>query len=128
MRSIILMTLLAACGGTSTQHKHHDHQGHAGPVGHRFEDADRWARVFDDPERDAWQRPAEVVALSAITPGMTVADVGAGTGYFAAHLSRAVGDGGRVLALDVEPDMVRYLEERARREQLANVEARRVEA
>jgi ubiquinone/menaquinone biosynthesis C-methylase UbiE len=56
-----------------------------------------------------------------IQPGMTVADLGAGTGYFEPWLSRAVGSTGTVLALDVEPDMVRYLNERAVREQLANV-------
>jgi SAM-dependent methyltransferase len=55
---------------------------------------------------------------------MTVADVGAGTGYFLPHLSRAVGPGGHVLALDIEPDMVRFMKERAQREGLANVEPR----
>jgi SAM-dependent methyltransferase len=52
---------------------------------------------------------------------MTVADIGAGTGYFEPYLSRAVGEGGTVLAVDIEPDMVRYLRERARREHLSNV-------
>jgi ubiquinone/menaquinone biosynthesis C-methylase UbiE len=61
-----------------------------------------------------------------IAPGMTVADLGAGTGYFLAHLSRAVGPTGAVLALDVEPDMVRYMTERAAKEGLANVRAQRV--
>lgn len=53
---------------------------------------------------------------------MTVADVGAGTGYFAVRLARAVPQG-QVIATDIEPDMVRYLEERARREQLSNLRA-----
>ena len=52
---------------------------------------------------------------------MTVADLGAGTGYFEPLLSRGVGATGTVLALDLEPDMVRYLGERAAREHLANV-------
>jgi SAM-dependent methyltransferase len=55
---------------------------------------------------------------------MRVADLGAGTGYFLPHLSRAVGPKGKVLGLDIEPDMVRYMNERAAREGLANVEAR----
>ena len=88
---------------------------------HRFERAEDWAEQFDDPARAAWQRPQAVVAAMEIAPGMTVADVGAGTGYFEPHLSRAVGAEGQVLALDIEPDMVRYLSERAQREQLANV-------
>jgi ubiquinone/menaquinone biosynthesis C-methylase UbiE len=93
---------------------------------HRFEKADEWAPVFDDPGRDAWQRPAEVVKLAEIAPGMTVADLGAGTGYFVPHLSRAVGATGRVLALDVEADMVRYLGERIAREKLENAVAQQV--
>ena len=60
----------------------------------------------------------------AIDAGMVVADIGAGTGYFLPHLSSACGAQGRVLAVDIEPDMVRYLKERAAREQLANVEPR----
>lgn len=93
---------------------------------HRFADAEHWSREFDDPSRDAWQQPDRVVAAMQLQPGMTVADVGAGTGYFEPHLSRAVGDTGHVLALDVEPDMVRHLTERAASEKLANVVARQV--
>ncbi len=93
---------------------------------HRFEHAEQWVRQFDDPSRDSWQKPDLVVAAMQIASGMTVADIGAGTGYFEPHLSRAVGPSGKVLALDIEPDMVRYLKERAARERLANVEARQV--
>jgi cyclopropane fatty-acyl-phospholipid synthase-like methyltransferase len=93
---------------------------------HRFEHAEQWAPEFDDPSRDSWQKPELVVAAMKIAPGMTVADIGAGTGYFEPHLSRAVGPNGSVLALDVEPDMVRYLGARAAREQLRNVAVRRV--
>ena len=89
---------------------------------HRFEDAEQWAKVFDDPARDAWQQPDRVIEALALTPAMVVADVGAGTGYFAVRLARAV-PAGQVIATDVEPDMVRYLTERARREGLANLRA-----
>lgn len=99
---------------------------HAGPAQHRFEDADRWAKVFDDPARDVWQRPQLVVDLMRIEKGMTVADLGAGTGYFLPHLSRAVGGAGRVLALDVESDMVRHMRARVTRDQLLNVEVHAV--
>lgn len=90
---------------------------------HRFERADQWEATLDDPARDAWQRPADVVDAMKIEPGMTVADVGAGTGYFEPWLSRAVGPTGTVLAIDIEPDMVRHLEQRAARQQLGNVRA-----
>jgi len=89
---------------------------------HRFEHADEWAKEFDDPSRDAWQHPDDVLAALALRPGMVIADVGAGTGYFTVRLARAVPDG-EVIATDIEPDMVRYLGERARRERLGNVRA-----
>lgn len=98
------------------------HGGH-GELPHRFERAADWVAVFDDPSRDEWQRPRDVVAALGVREGMTVADVGAGTGYFEPWLSRAVGASGAVVAVDVEPDMVRHLTERARREQLPNVRA-----
>ncbi len=90
----------------------------------RFEDAARWAAVFDDPERNAWQKPDQVVALMSIGSGETVADVGAGTGYFIPHLSRAVGPNGRVLGIDIEPSMVDYMTDRFRKEQIDNAVAR----
>jgi ubiquinone/menaquinone biosynthesis C-methylase UbiE len=57
---------------------------------------------------------------------MHVADLGAGTGYFLPHLSRAVGKDGRVLGLDVEPGMVEYMERRITSEQMRNTRAQRV--
>jgi len=93
---------------------HHPH----GP----FSDADRSAQHLDDPSRDEWQRPDEVVSALGLTPSMTVADLGAGTGYFATRLARALPQG-QVLATDVEPDMVRHLAERAKRERLPNLRA-----
>ncbi|WP_437616936.1 class I SAM-dependent methyltransferase [Sorangium sp. So ce834] len=112
---------------------HGHHAGHGpghghgpGPLVHRFERAEDWVPAFEGPERDAWQKPAEVVAAMRIAPGMRVADLGAGTGYFLPHLSRAVGPAGAVIGLDIEQDMVRYMTERAARERLANVTARQV--
>ena len=61
-----------------------------------------------------------------IEPGMKVVDLGAGTGYFLSYLSKAAGKKGRVLALDPEPDMVRFMAQRAKREKMANVEPRRI--
>ena len=89
---------------------------------HAFEDADKWSEVFDDPKRDAWQKPHEVIQALALRPDATVADIGAGTGYFSVRLARMLPKG-RVYAVDLEPDMVRHLEARAKREQLANMVA-----
>jgi len=99
----------------------HPHAAHA--MHKRFEDAQEWSRVFDDPARDDWQKPDLVVANLKLKPGALVADIGAGTGYFTVRLARAVPEG-KVFALDVEPDMVRHIDERARTEKLANVVAR----
>lgn len=116
--ALAIVTLLG-CNKPAQAPAPHTHAH--GPLVHRFERAEDWAPAFDDPNRAEWQRPDEVVSAMDIQPGMTVADVGAGTGYFEARLSRAVGDAGTVLALDVEPDMVRYMKERVAREKLANV-------
>ncbi len=91
----------------------------------QHEHAHGWAGL-DDPGRDTRQKPAEVVAALELSEGMVVADVGAGTGYFEPHLSRAVGPRGRVLALDVEPELVAHMTKRFEAEGLANVEARLV--
>jgi arsenite methyltransferase len=102
--------------------KHHAHDHGPRHDHHAFADADQAALLLDDPARDAWQRPDEVLRALALSPSMTVADVGAGTGYFAMRLARAVPQG-QVVATDVEPAMVRHLAERARRERCANLRA-----
>ena len=92
------------------------------PMHQRFDDAERWAKVFDDPARDAWQKPDEVIRALRLPAEAAVADLGAGTGYFAVRLARALRRG-RVYGADLEPEMVRYLNARAEREKLANLRA-----
>jgi cyclopropane fatty-acyl-phospholipid synthase-like methyltransferase len=89
---------------------------------HSFSGADSWAKVFDDPERDRWQKPHEVIMALKLAPNARVADIGAGTGYFATRLAHMTPDG-RVYAVDLEPDMVKHLGERAQREGLKNLMA-----
>lgn len=110
---------------TEPQHTHgrHHHGHHGQGHDHDFSDVERFAAIFDDPERDSWQKPDEVVSLMALEPGQTVADIGAGTGYFLSRLSAAVGSEGRVIGLDVEPNMVAHMEQRIASESLANTEA-----
>lgn len=76
--------------------------------------------MFDDPKRDAWQKPQEVIEALKLKRDARVADIGAGTGYFTMRLARAV-PAGKVFAVDLEPDMVKHLAARARHEQLSNV-------
>lgn len=89
---------------------------------HSFGDAEKWALVFDDPQRDAWQKPHEVIQALALKPDAVIADIGSGTGYFAVRFARMVPQG-RVHGVDTEPDMVNYLAERAKREGLKNIVA-----
>ncbi len=88
---------------------------------HSFEDVAKWTRVFDDPHRDEWQKPQELVESLNLRPGMRVADLGAGTGYFSRYLAAAVGDDGTVFAVDTEPNLVAHLRERAEKEATPNV-------
>ena len=71
--------------------------------------------------RDWWQRPDEVVAALAIAPGQSVADVGAGNGYFVDRLAAEVGPTGRVFATDVQHPMLEDLEARVNERALTNV-------
>lgn len=91
-------------------------------MGQHFSDAEQWAKEFDDPARDAWQQPDRVIAALNLRAGMTVADIGAGTGYFAARLAKHA-TAPTVYAVDIEPAMVSYLKTRATREGLHNLKA-----
>jgi len=88
---------------------------------HDFADVPYWSSVFDDPARDAWQKPNELVAALGLARGNVVADLGAGTGYLSRRLSAAVGPDGRVFAVETEPNLVVHLRQRAEREKTANV-------
>jgi cyclopropane fatty-acyl-phospholipid synthase-like methyltransferase len=87
---------------------------------HRFDDPAKLAKSFDDPKRDAWQLPDRVIAALQLKEGMTVADIGAGTGYFTMRLAK-VSPKVAVYAADIEPSMVEYLKKRAASEHLMNV-------
>jgi cyclopropane fatty-acyl-phospholipid synthase-like methyltransferase len=109
-----------------------EHEDMGGHLGHhmdgpsdgafhrRFEDANKWAKEFEDPERDAWQKPEEVLDALHLKLTSSVADIGAGTGYFSVRIAKRIPEG-RIFAADVEPDMVRYLSERALHEHLTNL-------
>lgn len=111
--ALALATCVGLLSSAALAQSHSTHQ-------HSFSNAERWAHVFDDPQRDAWQKPHEVIQSLALAPDAIVADVGAGTGYFAVRLANML-PAGRVYAVDIEPDMVAYLAERARREKRDNM-------
>ncbi|MDP1572082.1 MAG: methyltransferase domain-containing protein [Vicinamibacterales bacterium] len=99
-----------------------DHQPPHKPehMEHRFDDPERFAKSFDDPARDAWQMPARVIEALGLGAGGTVADIGAGTGYFTMRLAKAVPQG-TVYAVDVEAAMLEFIQKRAHGEHMMNV-------
>lgn len=80
----------------------------------------RWA-YGEGESRDAWQYPDRVIAELAIQPGQHIADLGAGGGYFTFRLADAVGNTGKVYAVDIDPDMTAYLQQRAAKDGYRNV-------
>ncbi len=76
---------------------------------------------LEDPARDAYQKPHEVVMALALAPGERIADIGAGSGYFSLRFAQHVGPTGRVFAVDIGPDMILHLNQRIRDEGLDNV-------
>ncbi len=85
------------------------------------QDSKAYITMLDDPERDEYQKPHEVITALKLKEGEVVADIGAGSGYFTFRLARHVGDTGRVYAVDVSPEMIVHLNRRIRDLQLKNV-------
>lgn len=76
---------------------------------------------FERPERAEYQKPDEVVARLKLKPGDVVADIGAGSGYFTRRFARAVGPEGRVFAVDIDPNMLQYIQQDAQVRGLHNI-------
>lgn len=70
----------------------------------------RDAAKLDDPSRLAYLPPDEAAATLGLMPGMVIADIGAGTGYFSIPFARRIGPLGRVFAVDLQPEMLQLLD------------------
>jgi arsenite methyltransferase len=77
--------------------------------------------ALEDPKRDAYQKPQEVMGALGLKAGEVIADIGAGSGYFTFRLTHHVGDRGKVYAVDVSPDMIRHINRRIRELKATNV-------
>jgi SAM-dependent methyltransferase len=114
LSSVAVVTLAIAPAfaqtATSPQEMHHLHG-----------DPAAYIAALDDPARDAYQKPDEVMKALALRQGEVVADIGSGSGYFTLRFARAVGDTGRVYAVDISPDMIRHLNHRLRDAGVRNV-------
>jgi ubiquinone/menaquinone biosynthesis C-methylase UbiE len=110
---LLLAFLLASCRAEPTEPRFPAaHRDVAPIVGDTFSTEDA---------RDRLGEAEEVRQVAGVAPGMSVADVGAGEGYYTVRLSRAVGPKGRVLAEDIIPDIRDALSDRVQRESLDNV-------
>jgi ubiquinone/menaquinone biosynthesis C-methylase UbiE len=109
--ALVLAAAPAAAQTATTEHEAHRLHG----------DAAAYIAALEDPRRDAYQKPHEVMTALAVSEGEIVADIGAGSGYFTMRLARHVGAAGHVYAVDVSPDMIRHLHARVRDAGLLNV-------
>ena len=77
--------------------------------------------IFDSPGRDERLQINRVMDILGIGPGKTVADIGAGSGWFTVRAAKRVGDTGTVYAVDINPEAIRYINSRIRKENLHNI-------
>ena len=89
----------------------------------RQADVHVWLERFESPRREVYRRRHEIFAALYLRPEMDVADIGAGTGFFTLLMAEAVGPRGRVYAVDISPDFLAFIRQRAAEAGLANVVA-----
>jgi arsenite methyltransferase len=97
----LVMPALVLAQDTAKRDMHEMHRLH--------QDSKAYIAMLDDPKRDEYQKPHEVITALNLKPGEVVADIGAGSGYFTFRLAHHAGDTGRVYAVDVSPDMIVHL-------------------
>jgi ubiquinone/menaquinone biosynthesis C-methylase UbiE len=114
--SLIAVALLPAPLSAQDDVKRDSHQMHR-----LHDDPKAYIGALEDPKRDAYQKPQEVLTALDLKPGEVIADIGAGSGYFTFRLARHVGVKGKVYAVDVSPDMIRHINRRIRELKSNNV-------
>jgi ubiquinone/menaquinone biosynthesis C-methylase UbiE len=111
----LLLALPALAQDPKPRGEHEMHQLHR--------DSKAYIAMLEDPKRDAYQKPHEVIEALQLKPGETIADIGAGSGYFTLRFAHQVGESGRVYAVDIDPEMIRHLNRRVRDAGLTNVQS-----
>ena len=86
-------------------------------------DIARWNKSFENERREVYVKRTEIVAAAGVKPGMVVADIGAGTGLFTLLFADAVKPGGSVVAVDISPAFVDYIQKTAKARRMRNVTA-----
>lgn len=114
---IFFSLLLLATSINAQQHQHgaaHHHHDMA------FKNAEKWTKNFDDPSRDEWQKPQDLINALKLSETAVIGDLGAGTGYFSSRMAKQFPKA-TVYAIDNEKDMTVFLQKRADKEQLKNL-------
>ena len=106
MMRLLLSLALACCFLSATVVAAEEHQRHRQPT-----DIKQYLEQLDSEERDQYQKPRQVIEALNLKPGLAVADLGSGSGYFTRRFIEAVTETGKVYAVDVEPEMLKYAEE-----------------
>ena len=106
MMRYLLTLAIACCLLSMTAFAAEEHQNHRQPA-----DIKQYLEQLDSEERDQYQKPRQVIEALNLKPGLTVADLGSGSGYFTRRFIEAVTETGKVYAVDVEPEMLKYAEE-----------------
>ncbi len=119
--ALLTLALLAACDGSKPLIKRQAQQPGPFPTPDRPVAPIVSPRWSTEDDRDRAGEAADVMKRAGIAPGMTVADIGAGEGYYTIRLSTKVGKTGRVLAEDVIPDTTDQLAARVARQALDNI-------
>jgi ubiquinone/menaquinone biosynthesis C-methylase UbiE len=118
MIRILLVSLILFPATLSAQDavKRDQHQMHG-----LHNDPKAYIGSLEDPKRDAYQKPHEVLTALNLKPGEVIADIGAGSGYFTFRLAHRVGAHGKIYAVDVSPDMILHINRRTREFKATNV-------
>jgi arsenite methyltransferase len=111
--SLLLLVVSAHAQDAVKRDEHQMHRLHRDPKA--------YVRALEDPKRDAYQKPHEVIGALGLKPGEVIVDIGAGSGYFTFHLARHVGVKGKIYAVDISPDMILHLNRRIRDSKVTNI-------
>ena len=84
--------------------------------------ADEWVTTLEGPQRIATQKVDQVLSKLGLKPGMVIADIGAGSGLFSRPLAKAVAPSGRVYAVDIQQDLLDYINKRDKEENIRNIQ------
>jgi len=110
VRALFLITLLALVGPIDA----------SAQLGSR--ETKEWIQNLDRPERIAGLKIDEVLAVLKLKPGDNVADIGSGTGAFSLPFAKAVAPSGKVYAVDIDPGLLDYIAQKAKKENVANIQ------